>query len=318
MKKIIAAAVICSMFGIVPVFAAVDYPRRAVTINTSKSGSMVDYVARAFAKSANKYFGANLVVNSTSGQIAAVRETGKANPDGYTVGIVNNTVVINDVMGSTDFDSIKDVDIIATLGDNVSSWIAIKKDLADKGNIRTLSDLFAYSKAHPGDLIISDRTASNTNTVVLQLMKAGLDVTPADVGTSTDRLTNFLSDNCQIFVGSYGLISQYIEKGDVVCLASCSAERSSFSPDVPCTSELGYEVACPATYYVFAPNGMPSEVKVALEAVCDKAVSDPGFVKDLANNTIEAKYRNTMGANKYLTDLKQSMIDLGMGVGYQR
>lgn len=310
MKKFIAIAAVCALFSVLPAVAA-DYPRRAVTINTSKSGSMVDYVARAFAKSANKHFGANLVVNSTSGQIAAVRETIKANPDGYTIGIVNNTVIINDVLGSARFDSINDVALIATLGDNVSSWVAIRKDLADKG-VKTLKDLFDYCEKHPDDLIISDRTASNTNTAVLQLMNAGLKVTPADVGTSTDRLTNFLSGNCDIFLGSYGLISQYIQRGDVICLASCSTERSRFSPDVPCTYELGYQITCPATYYVFAPRDIPSEVKTALDNLCAEAVADPDFIKDLANNAIENKYRNTKETYKNLGGMKQNMLDLGM------
>ncbi len=298
--------------------SAANYPKYAVSVNTSKAGSNVDYIARAWAKSANQYFGANLIVNSTAGQIDAVRDTISADPDGYTLCVVNNTVVINDVVGQTDFDAIKDVRLISTIGSNLSNWIGIKTSLAEKGNIKTLDDLIAYTKAHPGELIISDRTASNTNTAVKMLMGVGLDVVPADVGTSTDRLTNFLSGNCDVFIGSYGLIEQYIETGDVICLAVMSSERSAFSPDVPCTGELGYaELGCPATYYLCGPKDLPDEVVTILEALCEKTIADSQYVADIAANTIEPFYANSADTVAFLSGLKEEMIALGMGAGYQ-
>ena len=317
MKKFAFLFVLCAVLAVAGSCLAAEYPSRAVTINTSRSGSQVDYIARAFAKTANKHFGANLIVNSTSGQIDAYRETMRATPDGYALGLVNNTVVINDVMGATDFNSITDVDMIAVVGTADGSWIAIRSELAKKGDIKTLDDLVAYSKKHPDELIITDRTASNTNTVVLQLEEAGLDVTPADAGTATDRLTNFLSGNCDIYVGAYGLIEQYIQKGDVVCLASCGEKRSQFSPDVPCTKELGYSVNSPVAYFVFAPKGMPEDIKATLVDLCRTTVADPDLAKDLANNTIEANFMDAEGATKFLADAKQDMIRLGMGEGYK-
>ncbi|MCD8125670.1 MAG: hypothetical protein LUE23_11720, partial [Lachnospiraceae bacterium] len=49
--------------------ASTDYPKMAITINTSKSGSAVDYGARAFAKILGEKLDCNVVVNSTSGQV---------------------------------------------------------------------------------------------------------------------------------------------------------------------------------------------------------------------------------------------------------
>ncbi|MBQ8090985.1 MAG: hypothetical protein IJ233_09615 [Pyramidobacter sp.] len=317
MKKIFALFAVCAVMAS-SAFAA-DYPSRAVTINTSKSGSQVDYIARAFAKSARNHFPENLIVNSTSGQINAYRETMRANPDGYALGIVNNTVVINDVVGSTDFDSVEDVEFVGVIGSAVGNWIAIKKELADKGGIKTLNDLIAYTQKHPDDLIITDRTASNTNTVVRQLEALGLKATPADAGTATDRLTNFLSGNCDIFVGAYGLLDQYVKKGDVVCLATCADARSKFSPDVPCSAELGYKgLGAPVYYYLFAPKGLNADAKAKLMKLCQDVAADPTFEKDVANNTIEPFCKVGDEAHEFFAAAKAEMIRLGMGEGYKK
>ena len=318
MKKIFALFAVCSVFA-ASVAAAADYPSRAVTIHTSRSGSQVDYVARAFAKSARNFFPENVIVNSTSGQINAYRETMRATPDGYTLGLVNNTVMINDVVGSTDFDSVEDVEFVGIVGSAVGNWIAIKKELADKGNIKSLADLIAYTQKHPDDLIITDRTASNTNTVVRQLDALGLKATPADAGTATDRLTNFLSGNCDIYVGAYGLIDQYIKKGDVVCLVACSKARSEFSPDVPCAAELGYDgLGAPVFYYLFAPKGLDADVKEKLTKLCQDVAADPSFAKDLANNTIEPACKVGEESHEFFAAAKAEMIKLGMGEGYKK
>lgn len=293
---------------------ATKYPEYAVTINTHKSGSNIDFVARALAKSIGKYTTANFIVNSCSGQEEAARETMNAEPDGYTLGVINNSVVIGDVAGRLDFDSINDMRIVSIIGTNMSHWVAIRKDTAEKGNIKTFDDLLNYTKEHPGELIVSDRVESNTNNAALNLKKIGFQVTSADVGSSTDRLTNFLGGNCDIFLGSYGLIEQYIETGDVLCLAVLADERSKFSPDIPCTAELGYPgLSAFATYYLIAPKDTPDEVVAVLEDLCQKATSDEEFISDIAANTIEPYYFNSADGTALLAKSKQDMIDLGMG-----
>lgn len=289
-----------------------DYPKMAITINTSKSGSAVDYGARAFAKVLGEKLGNNVIVNSTSGQVEAIRETINSDPDGYTLGFTNNTVIINDVGGSTDFDSIEDVKIAGIMAQSISSWIGLRKGMADELGISTFEDLIKYTQEHPDELTISDSPNSSTNACIRLLREAGLLAAPVSAGTGTDRLTALLSGACDIYVGNYGYLEQYIQTGEVVCLVSCSEERSSFSPDVPCTYELGYEVTFPVYYYLTAPKDTPDEVIEVLNSAMVEIAEDEAYIADLKGNSNEVFYMDSAEGTEYLKNQKQALLDMGM------
>lgn len=291
---------------------ATDYPKMAITINTSKSGSAVDYGARAFAKVLGEKLGNNVIVNSTSGQVEAIRETINSDPDGYTLGFTNNTVIINDVSGSTDFDSIEDVKIAGIMAQSISSWIGLRKGMADELGISTFEDLIKYTQEHPDELTISDSPNSSTNACIRLLREAGLLATSVSAGTGTDRLTALLSGACDIYVGNYGYLEQYIQTGEVVCLVSCSEERSSFSPDVPCTYELGYEVTFPVYYYITAPKDTPDEVIAVLNDAMKEVSEDESYVTDLKGNSNEPFYMDSAEGTEYLTNQKKALLEMGM------
>ena len=69
---ILAAAALLACSSLNTQAASGDYPKMAITINTSKSGSAVDYGARALAKVMTEELGANVIVNSCADQIEAV------------------------------------------------------------------------------------------------------------------------------------------------------------------------------------------------------------------------------------------------------
>ena len=92
-------------------------------------------------------------MTTPSSQIDAYRETMRSNPDGHSLSLVNNTVFINYVVGTIDFDAIKAVEPLLIVGTADDSWIAIRKDTAEKRNIKTLSDLIEYTKQHPDELL---------------------------------------------------------------------------------------------------------------------------------------------------------------------
>ena len=294
-----------------------NYPTMAVVINTAKAGLNVDYAARALASLSNEYLGESMVVSNLTGQVEAVRDTMNAEADGYTICLVNSSVLINDVTGGTDYDSVEDVKIISSICTNIGNWICVKKNFADENGIEDLAGLFAYTKEHPDELIVSDKVATNTNTVVSQLRDLGMEATSADTGSASDKVTNFLSGACDIYVGPYSNIEQYIQTGEVVCLASCSQERSRFTPDLPCTYELGYEAACPSVYYICAPKNIPEAAVQTLEEFIEEACNNQSFIETLESFTAEIEYKNSADAYEYLKEQKEEMIDLGMGTGYQ-
>ena len=304
---ILAAAALLACSSLNTQAASGDYPKMAITINTSKSGSAVDYGARALAKVMTEELGANVIVNSCADQIEAVRQTISADPDGYTLCYVNNTVVINDVDGTTNFDSVEDVTIIGTPAMGVSSWIGMRADRCEELGITDLASLIAYTGEHPDELTITDSPSSSTHAAIMLLREKGLLAQTVVAGKADERLTTLLAGACDIYVGSYSYLDQYVQTGELVCLASCSQERSSFSPEVPCTYELGYEVEFPVYYYLCGPKDLPEEIVTVLDEAMEKITQNESYIEDLKGNANEPYFQNAADAYAMLAAQKEAL-----------
>lgn len=292
-----------------------DYPKLAITINGSNSGSTVDVNVRAFAQVLDKYLPVNVIVNSTASQVDSYRDTLNSNPDGYTMSITTANVTLCDVQGITDFDSIEDAAFVGNIAKGGGYWIAITKDFADINDIHSFDDLVSYTKAHPQELNIATSYGTLNEIPVTSLIRdCGIDAVEVSIGAAGERTIAFIAGELDIFVGTWGSISQYVETGDVICLASYGDERSPFTPDIPCTGELGYETVKCATYYtVTMPKDTPAEVLAYMEAVLRKTVSDQDCINVLASNSTQAYFMTGAETKETMKNLKQSMLDMGLG-----
>lgn len=289
-----------------------DYPKMAITINTHKAATNLDYAARALSPVANDFFGVNMVVNNTSGIIDGMRATLSAEPDGYTLCVANNSALVSDAMGSIDFSTIDDFTLLGLLGHNCANWLCVKADFAEKNNITNLADLISYTEAHPNELIISDKVGTNTNIVIRQLLKSGLKAVPADCGQGADRVNNFLNGSCDIFVGPYSGVSQYCTQGTAVCLVSCSSERSEFSPDIPCTYEQGYEIECQSWYFLCGPKDMDEAVVARIGELLRYASEDQTYIDTFRSFEATVVYKDAAETAEFLRDQLRIMNDLDL------
>jgi len=291
-----------------------DYPKYAITINGSTTGSTVDINARSFAKVLAKYVPVNVVVNSTSGQVDSFRSTMNAAPDGYTLCWSTVNVTISDVKGKTDFDSVNASTFIACTVKGGGHWLCCKSDFAKKNNINSFSDLIAYTKAHPQELVVSTSAGMVTDVACKQFISAGMDAYPVSIEDAGKRVVALLGGDIDLYIGGYAAIKQYIETGEVMCLCYLGHERSPFSPDIPCTTELGYDLNDAASIYnLSCPKDTPKEIVAYLEEATRKTVEDPEYVEALLNNSSVAYFAGSEETYKIMSEYKQLMIDAGFG-----
>lgn len=284
-----------------------NFPNRAIIAETASSGSTVDTNIRIFTSYLTKYIGENVVVQNTSNFVEAHRDMLNLDPDGYTIAIGGNGNVINDGAGEVEFDTVNDVTNICSFAQGISSWIGIKTSLAEKIGVSTLEELIAYTQEHPDELTISNKINSVTAMPVGQLREAGLLAYPVDAGSNSDRMTAFLSDNLDIILISYANLQQYEETGEVLILASCSPERSEFSPHIPCTYELGYDVYFPSVYYLFGPKGLPADVVEKYNAAVQQVLEDEEFLEKLSGISMEPFYMNSDEVTEFIANQKEQV-----------
>ena len=132
--------------------AVADYPEQPITMIVAyPPGGSTDQTARLLATFLRDELGgnANIVVDNRAG---AGGETGfralaAADPDGYTIGFINTPNVLTiPIERKTRFDW-HSYDLLGNVIDDPGNFSV----LADS-EIKSLADLAAYAKAHPGDV----------------------------------------------------------------------------------------------------------------------------------------------------------------------
>jgi tripartite-type tricarboxylate transporter receptor subunit TctC len=127
----------------------------------------------------------------------------------------------------------------------------------------TLADVIADARARPGALNIGTTTVGSTNHLAATLFKAtlSLDIVIVPYRTPGDLLTAAVRNDVDMIVQSYGALKTALEDKQIRALASTTAARASYLPDVPSVAEAGVKGFEVVTWNgFFVPAKTPPEV----------------------------------------------------------
>jgi tripartite-type tricarboxylate transporter receptor subunit TctC len=101
-----AAAACCFAFASAPILAQ-GYPERPIKVIVPfAAGGSTDLIGRIVAKAAEEKLGKPLVIENKpgAGTMIGLNELAGAKPDGYTIGMVTSTLVLQPLYGNTRYD----------------------------------------------------------------------------------------------------------------------------------------------------------------------------------------------------------------------
>jgi tripartite-type tricarboxylate transporter receptor subunit TctC len=260
------------------------YPTRPVRIIVGLSpGGTADIVARLMSEWLSKRLGQQFIVDNrpgASGNIAA--EAVVHSPaDGYTLLLING----NYATGATlfthlGFNFIRD---IAPVGSIDREAIVIGANLAFPP--KTLPELVAYAKAHPGKVNFASPGTGTVQHVSAEMFKmmTGVDMVHVPYRGGALALTDVFAGRVQTIFAALPLSIQYIRSGKLRALAVTTAQRSKVLPNTPAVGEFvpGYEAS--TWYGIGAPKGTPAEVIGIVNAEINAALVDPGMKARIAD-----------------------------------
>lgn len=128
----------------------IKYPVKPITvIAPAAAGGTTDTIARVLEKSALQHFGQPFVVINKPGGAATIgmNELASASPDGYTIGIIPVSVMLQPLYGPTRYHYPTALEPLA----RVATAPAIIATLAEQP-WKNISQLVAYAKEHPGEI----------------------------------------------------------------------------------------------------------------------------------------------------------------------
>jgi tripartite-type tricarboxylate transporter receptor subunit TctC len=271
------------VFGGAAVQAADTFPARPVHwIVGYPPGGTTDILARIMSQWLSERLGQQFIVDNRpgAGNNIATEMVAKAQPDGYTVLLVNPANGINVTLYTKlNFDFLTD---IAPVGGiiRVPNVMEVTPSLPAK----TVAEFIAYAKANPGKI---DMASSGSGTSVhlsgeLFMSMTGVKMTHIPYKGAGPALTDLVAGQVQVMFDNMPSSIGHIKGGDLRALGVTTAERSPALPDVPTIAETvpGYEAS--AWFGMGAPKGTPANVIGILNREINAALADAKMQARLA------------------------------------
>lgn len=230
-------------------------------------GTGMDTIARTVQPRLAERLGQPVVVVNTpgaSGNIGA-NNVAKAAPDGYTVLMSANTMLIASQMyKNVPFDPIKDFSPVS-----LAAWGTLMLVANPKTEIKSVQDLINRSRARPGSVTYGSPGVGTPHHMAMELFKAQADLFMLHVPYrgSAGYIQDILSGELMVGFLPVHIAQNFVTAGRLTALAVGSPKRHPVSPNVATFEEMGVKgVEVDLWYAFFTPNNTPSPVVSRLNA----------------------------------------------------
>jgi tripartite-type tricarboxylate transporter receptor subunit TctC len=243
------------------------YPARLIRLVVPFSaGSGVDVLARVVAEKLSERVKQPVIVDNKTGAAGVIgfEYAAKSPPDGYTLLVSVNTLVINPALRKVPYDPIKDFAPIMQLA---SGGFILAVHPAVKAN--SIGELVALTRANPGKLNYSSAGAGSFVHLGTELFKmlSGADLVHIPHKGVTAAATGLITGDVAFMTVPIELALPYLRSGKIRPLAVTGAKRSPHAPDVRTVAEAGIaDFNMDLWTGLLAPAGTPKEVVARLNA----------------------------------------------------
>ena len=264
--------------------AAQDFPTKPIKLIVPfPAGGPNDIIARIVGQRMSELTKQPIIIDNRGGQGGALGTdaVAKANPDGYTIGIVNcGALAINQSMEKVPYDTLRDLAPV-TLVVTVPEMLVVASNVPASN----MSELVALAKAEPGKLNFASTGPGSLPHLAGELLKltAKIDVVHVPYRGAAPAINDLLGQQVQMTFLDLPAILPHIRSGALRPIALGTTVRAPTAPDVPTTVEVGMpELMIENWYGMIAPAGTPPAIVAELNRITTTALADPGVKEKLA------------------------------------
>jgi tripartite-type tricarboxylate transporter receptor subunit TctC len=268
------------------------YPSRPITMMMPlAAGSSLDIVLRIITQKLSENIGQQVIVDNqpgAAGMIGAERFM-RAAPDGYTFAAFNDSplTMIPNLRKKVAYDPVNSFAPVSLLVNN--SWVLVAHPNL---NVRTVADLIAQAKAHPGQLNYSSGGVGSPQHIAMALFEsmAGIKLTHVPYKGTTQATIDVMSGQIpMMFSGTNAVLAQ-IKEGKLRALAVGATTRSPLLPEVPTVAESGLPGYEFVTWLgVYAPLHTPAPIVARMNAEIAKALAAPDLKEKLIAQAVDIR-----------------------------
>jgi tripartite-type tricarboxylate transporter receptor subunit TctC len=257
--------------------AAQQYPTHPIRwIVPVPPGATTDILSRIIGAKMGEAWGQQVIVDNRSGGAFVVGTdiVAKANPDGYTVGILLSPHVVNPfVMKNLPYDSVKDFQPITQIVFVPGVMVANASLPAN-----TLKEVIALARAKPGQLNFGSPGAMTSGHLSMELLNvmAGIKIAHVPYKGGAPAIADLLGNNIQFVILGPPTVMGHLKAGRLKAIATTAAKRSPGLPEVPTFAESGLPGYDTYEWYgIFAPARIPKAVLTKLNTEINRIIKLP-------------------------------------------
>lgn len=317
--KLIALAAAACLAHAEPGFAqgAASYPNKPIRmIVPFTPGSATDVMGRLVGERLTAAWGQAVIVENKpgAGGTIGIRETAKAEPDGYTLVIVSSGHAVNHTLyKDLQYDTLKDFACVAMLG-SLPSVLIVPPSLG----VKSVKELVAAAKAKPGEFNYATAGVGSGAHVSIEKFNvaAGIKAVHVPLKGTPPILAETMAGRVQYAyvpaVSGMGVIKD----GKVTPLAVSTAKRIDALPNVPTIAEAGYPDG-ENTFWVamLAPAKTPRAIVAKLNAEVNRALQTPDMKERLAKLGTQPMPMTPEQSDRFIADEYRVLGDVMVKAG---
>ncbi len=284
-RTVIAAIVLPAVLGGARSAGAATYPSEPVRIIVPyPAGTTTDLFARQLGAAMSDGLKQRVLVDNRGGADAIVGATlaARSAPDGYTLLLgTSQTQAINAALhDKLPYDPVADFAPIARLATQ-AEIMAISGTLPAK----TVAEFVAYAKTMQGKLNFASTGVGSVTHLAGAYFShlAGLNMAHVPYKSASQAFSDLAAGDVAMMFYPYLALKPQVDAGKLRILATASAARLSYLPDLPTLAESGYkDMVLSIWFALYAPKGTPRPAIDTIYNTLQTAMTRPELVQSLA------------------------------------
>ena len=285
MKILSALAIGLSALLLPALAAAQDFPNKPIRLIVPfPAGGPNDIIARVIGLRMSELTRQPVLIDNRGGQagVLGTDAVAKANPDGYTIGIVSaSALAISPTMEKVPYEVAKDFAPV-TLVVTVPEMLVVASNVPAKN----MAELVALAKAQPGKLNFASAGVGGLPHLAGELFKltAKIDIVHVPYRGAAPAINDLLGQQVQMTFLDLPVLLPHIKAGTLHPIALGARARVPTAPEVPTTAEVGMpDLLIENWYGMIAPAKTPEAIVAALNRMANEAMADPSVNQKLAD-----------------------------------
>ena len=256
--------------------AAAGYPGRPIRmIVPVPPGGSSDGMARILGQKLTESWSQQVLVDNRAGaaEVIGTEIVARANPDGYTMGLMSLRFSVNPSLLKLPYDTVKDFAPI-TMTAAVGNVLVVNV----KSPLTSVKDLIAAAKQKPGELTFASSGLGGAPHLIGEFfaLTTGIKMTHIAYKGGGPAISDLLGGNVSMSFASMTSSLQFVKAGRLRALAVSSKERSAQLPDVPTMAEAGVpNIVVRDWQGLVAPRGTPKPIIDKLAGETRRILRDP-------------------------------------------